>query len=48
MKQESVQYLDWLSSVITENFYVVDLLQKKICYTNTNGFIVRVRKGFSF
>lgn len=40
MKQESVQYLDWLSSVITENFYVVDLLQKKICYTNTNGFLL--------
>lgn len=40
MKQESVLYFDWLSSVITESFYVVDLLQKKICYVKDNEFLL--------
>ena len=40
MKQESVLYFDWLLSVITESFYVVDLLQKKICYVKDNEFLL--------
>lgn len=40
MKQESVQYFDWLSSMSTESFYVVDLLQKKVCYVKDNGFFL--------
>lgn len=38
-KSVSIQYFDWLSSVVTESFYVVDLLQKKICYVKTNRFL---------